>query len=238
MPLVQLTTEGRVATLTLNRPDSLNALTPDLFAEGCEALDQVAGNRDIGVLVLAGAGRAFCAGADLKIFRSFTAEQGQEFTALADRFTRTLETMPQATIARVHGVCFTGGLEVALACDLLVASEEARFADTHAKFGIVPMWGLSQRLPRRVGLQRAREMSFTAREVSGQEAVALGLALEAVPPADLDARIQALADSILATSAKSVAIYKKMYRFSQNCFLDEGLDYERNMRYRSAPRTT
>lgn len=231
---ITIVQQGRIATLTLNRPNQLNALSPDLFAEAVHALEAIAASRDIGVVVLAGAGRAFCAGADLKVFTSpdFSKEQAEEYTRNADRFATLLETMPQATIARVHGICFTGGLEVSLGCDFLVCADEARFADNHAKLGFVPMWGLSQRLPRRVGMQRAREMSFTAREYSGHEAVEIGLVLKSVPLAQLDASIDELANAILKNNPRSISIYKKLYDKAQNSFLSDGIQYEMTQGYR------
>lgn len=232
---ITLAHDGRVATLRLNRPDQLNALSPDLFAEAVMALEGIAQSADTGVVILAANGRAFCAGADLKVFTKpdFTREQAAAYTRNADRFATLLETMPQATIAKVHGICFTGGLEVALGCDLLVCADEARFADTHARLGFVPMWGLSQRLPRRVGMQRAREMSFTAREYAGAEAAAIGLALASVPLAELDATVQRLADDILKNHPRSVATYKKLYWQAQNSFLQDGIQYEINRDYRT-----
>lgn len=231
---ITLTQQDKIATLTLNRPEQLNALSPDLFAEAVHALEGIAASRDIGVVILAANGRAFCAGADLKVFTKpdFTKEQATEYTRNADRFATLLETMPQATIARVHGICFTGGLEVSLGCDFMIAAHEARFADTHAKLGFVPMWGLSQRLPRRVGTQRAKEMSFTAREYSGLEAVEIGLALKSVSLAELDACVLQLAEDILKTNQRSVSTYKKMYWQAQNSFLADGIQYEITQGYR------
>ena len=227
--------DGRIATLTFNRPEQLNALSPELLAEAVAELENIAQGDDIGVVILAANGRAFCAGADLKVFTrpDFTREQAAEYTRNADRFATLLETMPQATIAKVQGICFTGGLEVALGCDLLICADEARFADTHAKLGFVPMWGLSQRLPRRVGMQQAREMSFTGREFSGAEAVAIGLALRSVPLADLERNVRQLADAILKSNARSVATYKKLYWQAQNSFLRDGIQYEIDRGYRS-----
>jgi enoyl-CoA hydratase len=235
--LVSLVVEKKVAIVTLNRPDKLNALTPELFEAGCVVLDRVARNAGIAVTVLKGAGRAFCAGADLDVFRaeSFTKQDGERFTELAHRFIGLLETMPQATIARIHGACFAGGLEIALGCDLIVASEEARFADTHARFGIVPVWGLSQRLPRRIGAQRALELLLTTREIDGLEAAEIGLVLKSVPADQLDAAVQALATSIAANSPRSIAAYRKLVRQSQNAGLDAGLAYERTRAWRSSP---
>jgi enoyl-CoA hydratase/carnithine racemase len=139
--------------------------------------------------------------------------------------------MPQAVIAKVNGACFTGGVELILACDIVIAAEEAVFADTHAILGLHPSLGLSQRLPRRVGMARAKELSFTARRFDGREAAAMGLALEAVPLAELDARVDVLAQAIAANSPGAVAAYKDLYRVSENTHLADGLDFETDAHY-------
>jgi enoyl-CoA hydratase len=230
-----LRVHGRVATLTLNRPAKLNALSPSLLADAVAEVESLRGT-GTGVLIIAGAGRAFSAGADLDAMSGsdFTREDGRRFQALAKKLTHLLETIPQITIAKVHGLCLTGGLELALACDLIVAADEAEFADTHAQIGFRPMWGLTQRLPRRIGIMRARELSFTGRRVKGKEATALGLALEAVPATSLDARVDALAAAIIENNPDSLAAYKALYHQSQNLMLDEGLRYEAAARFRIA----
>jgi enoyl-CoA hydratase/carnithine racemase len=226
---VKLAQDGRVATLTLARPERLNAITPTLLAEGCAALESVAASENVSVLVLTGEGRAFSAGVDLKVLSApgFARGEGRDFNERAARFTRLLETIPQATIARVQGPCFTGGLELAVACDLLVAADEAVFADTHAKLGFRPTFGLTQRLPRRIGAMRAMELSFTARRFGGQEAAAIGLALVSVPLAQLDATVAGLAGQIAENSLGSIGAYKQLYRASANLGLDAGLVHER-----------
>jgi enoyl-CoA hydratase len=143
--------------------------------------------------------------------------------------------MPQATIAQVHGNCFTGGLEVAISCDFILAAEDAVFCDSHGKLGLRPGWGLSQRLPRRIGVMRAKEMSLTGRRVSGREAAAIGLALEAAPPERLAARVLDLAMAIAANNPGSVAAYKTLYRGAQVLGLDEGLSFEASYRPRRRP---
>ncbi|MBV9842735.1 MAG: enoyl-CoA hydratase/isomerase family protein [Sphingomonadaceae bacterium] len=223
---IRVNIAGPVATLTLNRPDQLNALSPALFREAGDALEAMP--EEVRVIVVAGAGRAFSAGADLKVLSDpeFRKTDDGAFQRHAVRFVDMLGTVAQVTIAKVHGLCLTGGLEVALGCDLIVAADEAQFADTHAKIGFRPRWGLTQRLPRRVGIQRAREMSLTARMVGGREAAAIGLALESVPAPQLDARVDALVAAILANSARSLPIYKALYAGAQNHFLDEGARFE------------
>jgi enoyl-CoA hydratase len=230
-----LQVDGRLATLTLNRPAKLNALSPSLLTDAVAQVESLRGT-GVRVLMIAGAGRAFSAGADLDALSGpdFTREDGRRFQALAVQLTHQLETVPQITIAKVHGLCLTGGLELALACDLIVAAEEAEFADTHARLGFRPMWGLTQRLPRRIGIMRARELSFTGRRINGKEAAALGLALEAVPAMSLDARVDALAAAIMDNNPDSLAAYKALYHQSQNLMLDEGLRYEAAARFRIA----
>lgn len=156
-----------VCTLTLNRPDKLNALDTAAF----EALDAhlTALENDsgkVGCVVLRGVGKAFCAGADLNALGGATDKP----TNYKPRVIERLARLRLPVVAAVHGVCFTGGLELALACDFIVADATARFADTHGKWGLVAAWGMSQRLPRRVGLSAAKRMMLTSREISAAEA--------------------------------------------------------------------
>ena len=233
---IRFTREDRVATITLNRPEALNAFTPELLAELDRATEAVAGDAGLSVLILTGAGRAFCAGMDVKATLARNPDLsggnvGDAINAPGRRVLDRLESMPQAVIAKVNGVCFTGGVELILACDITVAAEEAVFADTHAIVGVHPSLGLSQRLPRRVGMIRAKELSFTGRRFDGREAAAIGLALEAVPLAELDARVEVLASAIAANSPGAIAAYKDLYRIAENTSLADGLDYETTSEY-------
>jgi enoyl-CoA hydratase/carnithine racemase len=228
---------GDIARLTFNRPDKLNALSPDLIDKAL-ALSEAVARSDARVLIVSGAGRAFSAGVDLAAVSSpdYGAEAAQRFSDSARKLASCWESAPQAVIAKVSGYCFTGGLELALACDLILASEDATFCDTHAKLGLRPGWGLSARLPRRVGVQRARELSFTARRVGAKEAVALGLILDAVPADVLEDRVLTLAHQIIANSRGSIAAYKDLYAMSQNLPLDQGLKFEARSHYQIADR--
>ena len=234
--LALLDVSARVAEITLNRPDQLNALTPDLLQAVSAHLDAIIARDDVTAVVLTGAGRAFSAGADLKALQSagIDAAGGDVGDALNDRARQVIEriaTMPQAVIAKINGFCFTGGLEIALACDLRVAAEEAKFGDTHAVLGFRPTWGMTQRLPRIVGAQRARELSFTARTFNGREAADYGLVLEAVPRADLDQVVADLAQKIAENSPGSIAAYKDLYRVAADRGLTEGLGFEAATEY-------
>ncbi len=156
-------------------------------------------------MVLKGAGRCFSAGHDLADIAAGeeTPSRGWHSETL-----RMLEKLPKPVIAAVHGHCYTGALEVALAADFIVAADTARFGDTHAKWALTPIWGMSQRLPRRVGIATAKRLMFTADMIDAAEAVRIGLAEYAVPLADFDAEIEALAGRILANSSFSHAANK------------------------------
>ncbi|MDB5425396.1 MAG: enoyl-CoA hydratase/carnithine racemase [Phenylobacterium sp.] len=228
---VRLERSGAIAHLVLHRPTALNALSPQLIEDALQAVQQVAAS-DARVLILSGAGGAFSAGVDLKIAASpdYTRAVAKAHTENARALCHLLETMPQATIAQVAGHCFTGGLEIAIACDLMVAADDAIFCDSHGKLGLRPGWGLSQRLPRRIGTMRAKEMSLTGRRVSGREAAAIGLVLEAVAPEHLETRVAALAEAIASNDRGSVAAYKALYRAAESLGLEEGLAFEAGFR--------
>jgi len=221
--------DGAVVTVTLDRPDALNALTPPMLEALGDALDALAADSSVRVVVLTGAGRAFSAGVDLKALGQVSLDGGAVGDLLdvpARRVTGLLTSMPQIAIAKVNGFCFTGALELALACDLVVVAEEAKLADTHTKFGLRASWGMSQRLVRLVGVARARELSYTARTFTGTEAAAWGLAVRAVPLAELDDAVTDLAATIVANSPGALAAAKDLSRAALDTGLADGLAYE------------
>ena len=233
MPITVTTTEN-VCTLTLDRPEALNALTPALLDELAAALDDAANDDTIRVVVLTGTGRAFSAGVDLKALAADPPADGDVSGALntpARRACDLLSQMPKVTIAKVNGHCYTGALELALACDLMVVSDAARLGDTHAKWGLRPTWGMSARLIRAVGVTRARDLSYTARTFTGAEALAWGMATQCVPADDLDAAVDELATQIAANDTASIAAYKDLYRAQQERGLGDGLSYEYTTMY-------
>jgi enoyl-CoA hydratase len=220
--LVTFERSGAIATLTLNRPDKRNALNLALWGEldAHIAAIEAAGDA-IAVVVVRANGPVFCAGNDLK-------ERGAKAPSrfYQAKIVTRLADLPQPVIVAVQGGCFTGGLELALAGDIIVASESASFADTHGKFALVPAWGMSQRLPRRIGQWKAREMSFTGLPVSGTEAARIGLANHCVPDGELEARTRELAEAIAAQSRHSVFAYKRLYREQADLPLAAGLAHE------------
>lgn len=227
-PTVVVSRTGSVATITLNRPEALNAITAEMLLSLAAALEQEAAS-DAAVIVLTGAGRAFSAGVDLKALGQRRLDGGKVGDVLdvpARRVTALLTTIPKIVVAKVNGFCFTGALELVLACDLAVAAEGAKFGDTHAKFGLRPTWGMSERLVAAVGVTRARALSYTAQTFTGAEAAAWGLVAQAVPLDQLDATVDALVASIAANSADSLAAYKDLYREALDRGLADGLSYE------------
>jgi enoyl-CoA hydratase len=215
---------GGTALLTLNRPEKLNALTVALFGELRAHVDRIAGETDrIGLVVVRGAGKCFSAGHDLGDIAAGERPPKPNFQA---ETIERLANLPQPVISAVHGHCYTGALELALAGDLILAAESAKFADTHARWALTPAWGMSQRLPRRVGSAKAREMMFTCRTYTGIEAAAMGLANFCVADAAFDAEIKQLADSILANSWFSHRANKRLLIESDGLPLGAGLAQE------------
>lgn len=223
--LVERTDDNGLAILTLNRPEMLNALSPNLFIELRAHIDAIAGATDsIGCVILCGKGRSFSAGNDLKAIQSGETAPSRHFQA---ETLDAIEALPQPVIAAVQGHCYTGSLELALACDLLVAADDARFCDTHGKWGMSPTWGMSQRLPRRLGPLRAKEMMFSGRVVGGLEAAQIGLANECVPRDELMNRTIAMARSFLENSWFTLRADKMLVNQGQRYTLADGLQFER-----------
>ena len=223
--LVLRADDNGLTTLTLNRPEALNALSPSLFVELRAHVDAIAKATDtVGCVLLCGKGRSFSAGNDLKAIQAGERAPSAHFQA---ETLEAIERLPQPVIAVVQGHCYTGSLELALACDLIVAGESAKFSDTHGKWGMSPTWGMSQRLPRRVGLTRAKEMMFSGRVVTGAEAAAIGLAVECVSDDQLMARATALARTFLANSWFTLRADKMLVNGGLDHTLAEGLQFER-----------
>lgn len=221
--LVRRDDSAGIATLTLNRPDQRNAVNRALFREFRNHVRDLQQDSSVGVVVLRGAGDGFCAGHDLKEggHKDALGWLRQEVLTL-----EMLTSLRQPVIAQVHGWCFTGGLEMALSADFIVAGESARFGDTHGKWGLVPGWGMSQRLPRRVGQAMALELMLTCRTVEGREAAAIGLANRCVPDSELEGAVRALAEQILANSWHSNAENKRLIYETDSMPIAQGITHE------------
>lgn len=211
-----------LCTLILNRPDKLNALDTETFEEldaHCAVLESQTDS--IGCVVLKGSGRAFCAGADIAgIGKGFTDSRFKPGVIAR------LASLPQPVIAAIHGVCFTGGLELALAADVIVATRSARFADTHGKWGLVGAWGMTQRLPRRVGMSQAKRMMFSAQPIGAEEAQRLGLVDILAEDDALDTTVGEFAGQVVENSWHTNIETKKLLGATDGMTLEEGLAWE------------
>jgi enoyl-CoA hydratase/carnithine racemase len=223
-----------IAWITLNRPERLNSLSPEMMQEWNDAILTAGKDSNVRIIIVTGAGRAFCTGLDLKSLGKITIENGEVgggIISIGIRLIEAMQNCPQPIIAMVNGHCYTGGLELLYGFDLIVASQEAQFGDTHAKWGIRPSWGLSQRMPRIMGMMRAKELSFTCRTFSAEEAKELGLVNRAVPTAKLKEETIALAQQIMANSPQAVTAIKDLYNKGMLLSLQDGLQYELDTHY-------
>ncbi len=213
-----------LATLTLNRPEKLNALTVQMFVELLDHVKNLEKETDhIGAVVIRGAGKCFSAGNDLNDLATGVALPRPNLQAYT---IHCLANLPQPVISAVHGHCYTGALELALAGDLILAAESSRFADTHATWALTPIWGMSQRLPRRVGTAKAREMMFLGRTYSGIEAEAMGLVNFCVSEDVFDSELELVTRTILDRSWFSHRANKQLLAKTDGLPVDAGLAYE------------
>jgi enoyl-CoA hydratase len=200
--VLAIETADRVRRLTFNRPQARNALSKALREAFFRALREAEADDAVDVLIVTGADPVFCAGLDLK-------ELG-DTTELPD-ISPKWPSMSKPVIGAINGAAVTGGLELALYCDILIASERARFADTHARVGLLPTWGLSVRLPQKVGVGMARRMSLTGDYLSATDALRAGLVTEVVPHAELLPAAQAIAASIVGNNQRAVRSLLESY---------------------------
>jgi enoyl-CoA hydratase len=205
--------DGPVATLTLNRPDAMNALSSALRDALARAFRALQDDPEIRVVVVTGAGRVFCAGYDLKELAA--GATGERVDSAASDMADAMADFAGPIIAAINGHAITGGFELALACDVLIASDRARFADTHARVGVLPGWGLSQKLPRMIGVSRAKEISFSGNFIDAEQALAWGLVNRVVPADDLLPACRALAADMATCVPALLEAYKRL--------IDDGL---------------
>lgn len=214
-----------IATLTLNRPEQMNALSLELRRLLADELGALRHEEEIGVVILTGAGRAFCAGLDLKEMGGERPAEPAGSGDLPDP-AQMLRRLRQPVIGAVNGVAVTGGFEIALACDMLVAAPEAQFADTHARVGLLAGWGLSQRLSRIVGPNRARELSLTGNYLSAERAERWGLVNRVVPREELLPTCEALARDMLSCVPEVLFEYKSLIDRGFDLALGDAMTYE------------
>ena len=225
---IKLEKDNAAATIRLNRPDALNALSMELLEEFSHAVSNIGQDESIKALVIRGEGRAFCAGADLLFFDSVREDLARlnPYVQRLNGCLFQLEELPIPTIALVHGFALAGGLELVLACDMAIAAANARLGDQHANFGLIPGGGSTQRLPRRIGMQRAMELLTTGRWLSGAEAADWGLVLRAVPADTLNEELEKLLASLRGKSRTGLGWTKSVTQRGKDLPLKDGVALE------------
>lgn len=202
---VKLEVQECIAVITLNRPEFRNSLSHGMREALIETMRRVSQQDDVHVVILTGSGKAFCAGLDLKELQQARVPIQPDGMGVDSPVMKAFRDCPKPIIGAINGYAITGGFELALACDFLYAAESAQFADTHALVGLLPGWGLSQKLPRLIGINRAREISFSGRMVSAADAMAWGLVNRVWPDAELLEKTHEIAEQIAASDPTTLA---------------------------------
>jgi enoyl-CoA hydratase len=223
---ITLAIAGRIATLTVNRPDKLNALNDRVIEELGDAIDAIRADANVGGVILTGAGRAFVAGADISQLASHGAISGKALAERGQEVFRRFETSPKPTIAAVNGFALGGGCELAMACHIRIASEAAKFGQPEVKLGLVPGYGGTQRLPRLVGKGRALQLLLTGEMIDAAEAYRIGLVNRVVAAAELIATATAMLEAILANGPLAIAQCIAVVNRGYDASLDEALALE------------
>ena len=228
MEKVVLKKKDKVATILLNRPEAYNSLDYDTVKQLEEAATEVEKDQSLKVLIIRGAGKSFCTGADLKYFLSIR-EDSKKIARFIDQINRafnSLENLSVPVLAVVCGHCLAGGCEMLISCDLAIASTDAIIGDQHANFGLIPGAGGTQRLPRLIGIQRAKELLYTGKWLSGSEAAHYGLVLKAVETSKLDEEVDALVQSLIEKSKDGLNHMKRLVNQGMQIDLQSGINLE------------
>ncbi|MDA3913611.1 enoyl-CoA hydratase-related protein [Oleiagrimonas sp.] len=219
--------DGAVRTLTVNRPDKLNALNLETLNELMLAFGQAAHDHAIRVVVLAGSGdKAFVAGADIAEMNSYTPMQAQSFSRIGQALMLTIERLGKPVIARIQGYALGGGMELAMACHLRVASQKAKFGQPEINLGLIPGFGGTQRLLRLAGRGAALELCLTGAQIDAARARSLNVVTQVVAPEALDEAVQALASQLAAGAPCAAAGILDAVLSGGECSIEQGLDYE------------
>lgn len=224
---VKFRAEEGIAVITIDNPP-VNVLSPKVFEELRNAIDQIAGDSSIrGAIITAAGTNAFCAGADVKAFASMGAEKVPEMIKLGHSTFNKIEQLDRPVIAAINGLALGGGCELALACDMRVSSDRARFSQPEVTLGLIPGWGGTQRLSRLVGIAKAKEMIFTGQMITAQEAYRIGLVNKVVPDGEeLRASMDILRVIIAKASSLAVKVAKRVINQGMQKSLPEGLEIE------------
>ena len=226
MAFVEVTKKDHIAVVTMNRPEALNALNKAVFTDLEVALDDVERDDEVYVVIITGAGRAFIAGADIGEMAPMNVAEGLAFSELGNRILMRVDMMEKPTIAAVNGFALGGGCEMALACDIRIASEKAKFGQPEVGLGITPGFAGTQRLPRIVGISKAMELILTAKVIKAEEAKAIGLVSEVYPAEELMDKAMELANAICANAQIAVQESKRCIRMGMQTDIATGSAFE------------
>lgn len=226
MEFLKYQQEGPLARITLNRPEVLNAMNKGMVSELFSLFKSLSTNDEVKVILVKGEGRAFSAGVDLKGTTAEDFQKGGEFMEMGKELEALMSSMHKVTIAQVHGYCFTGALELMMFFDLVFCANDTQFGDTHAKWAIMPRWGMSQRLARRVGILKAKELTFRAMRIKGEEAERLGLVNRSFPLEKLETEVKGIIHEMLENSFEAIGRIKQLYNEGWSTTLAEGLQIE------------
>ncbi len=217
-----------IATITLNRPEALNAFSKDVVEEIMHALEDVKSDENVRVVVLTGSGeKAFSAGADIKAMVGMTPLKARELSLMGERLCLALENLEKPVIAALNGYALGGGLEVAMSCDLRVATENARMGQTEINIGLIPGWGGTQRLTRLIGRTKAKELVFTGRMIDAKTAEQLGIVNMVVPPDKFKETVRQFALELASKAPVAVRVAKALINKGADIGLDSALALER-----------
>ena len=227
MDTLHIQKENSIVVITIDRPDVLNAVNAAVVAELDQAVKDAVSDNTVGVIIITGSGeKAFVAGADIKAMSEMNSADALEFGKAGQAMTLTIENSPKPVIAAVNGFALGGGCEIALACHIRIAAENAVFSQPEVKIGLIPGWGGTQRLPRIVGKGKANEMILTGEMVSADEACRIGLANAVVPPAELMETCKIMAETILKNGPNAIAQSLASINAGSGMPIKEGLEME------------
>lgn len=226
MAFVELTKKDNIAVITMNRPEALNALSKAVFADLEAVLDDVENDDDVYVVVITGAGRAFIAGADIGEMAPMNVAEGLAFSELGNRLLMRVDMMEKPTIAAVNGFALGGGCEMALACDIRIASEKAKFGQPEVGLGIIPGFGGTQRMARIIGTGAAMELIYTADTIDAQKAKEIGMVNYVVPAEELMDKTMEMAHKICKNAQKAIRVSKMAIRRGIDCDISTAVTYE------------
>ncbi len=226
---IKLQIEGKIAVITMNRPKALNALNNETLDELNTIIEGIGENKEILGVIIAGTGKAFVAGADIVQMQPYKGEEGRSYSEYAQGVFNKIEALGKPIIAAVNGYALGGGCELAMSCDLRIASENAVFGQPEASLGVIPCFGGTQRLPRLIGSGRAKELIFTGRRVKAQEAFAIGLVNKVVPEEALLNEAKGMMSAIISKAPMAVKYAKISINKGADLDLGNALELEKDL---------